>query len=37
MKLNCSDEATAKEEATKMCENLLANTVIEDYEITIEA
>ena len=37
MELNCKDEITAKEEATKMCENLLANTVIEDYKITIEA
>ena len=37
MKLNCKDKATAKEEATKMCEQLLANTVIEDYDITIEA
>jgi len=37
MELNCSDEETAKQEATKMCEQLLANTVIEDYEITIVA
>ena len=37
MELNCADEATAREEATKMCEQLLANTVIEDYEIIIEA
>jgi len=37
MELNCTDEATAKAEATKMCEQLLANTVIEDYEIIIEA
>ena len=37
MELNCNDEATAKEEATKMCEQLLANTVIEDYQITIVA
>ncbi len=37
MELNCNDEATAKEEAIKMCEQLLANTVIEDYEIKIEA
>jgi phosphoribosylformylglycinamidine synthase len=36
MELNCDDEATAKAEATKMCEQLLANTVIEDYEINIE-
>ena len=37
MELNCTDQTVAKEEATKMCEQLLANTVIEDYDITIEA
>ena len=37
MELNCIDEKIAREEATKMCEKLLANTVIEDYDITIEA
>jgi phosphoribosylformylglycinamidine synthase len=37
MELNCDDEATARAETTKMCEQLLANTVIEDYEIIIEA
>jgi phosphoribosylformylglycinamidine synthase len=37
MKLNCKNEEIAKQEATKMCEQLLANTVIEDYNITIEA
>jgi phosphoribosylformylglycinamidine synthase len=37
MELNCDNETTAKEEATKMCEQLLANTVIEDYDIIIEA
>ncbi len=37
MELNCSDEKEANKEATKMCEQLLANTVIEDYEIIIEA
>ena len=37
MELNCSDKETAKQEATKMCEKLLANTVIENYNITIEA
>ena len=36
MELTCDDEVVAKEEATKMCEQLLANTVIEDYEIIIE-
>jgi phosphoribosylformylglycinamidine synthase len=37
MKLNTTDEKEARTEATKMCEQLLANTVIEDYEIIIEA
>jgi phosphoribosylformylglycinamidine synthase len=37
VELNCNDELTAREEATKMCEQLLANTVIEDYDIIIEA
>jgi len=37
MELNCSDVETAKKEAASMCEQLLANTVIEDYDITIEA
>jgi len=37
MELNSTDEASAKEEVTKMCEQLLANTVIEDYDIVIEA
>lgn len=36
MQLNSDNEETAKEEVTKMCEQLLANTVIEDYEITLE-
>jgi len=37
MTLNTSDEKEAREQATKMCEDLLANTVIEDYEIILEA
>ena len=37
MELTCKDEVTARAEATKMCEQLLANTVIEDYDILIEA
>ena len=37
MDLNCKSEEEAKVEATKMCEQLLANTVIEDYDIIIEA
>jgi len=37
IELNGSNEDEAKTEVTKMCEQLLANTVIEDYEIIIEA
>jgi phosphoribosylformylglycinamidine synthase len=33
LELENKDEKSAKEEVTKMCEELLANTVIEDYEI----
>ena len=33
IELNSTDEAAAKEEVTKMCQKLLANTVIEDYDI----
>lgn len=36
LQLNTEDETQAREEVTKMCEQLLANTVIEDYEITLE-
>ena len=35
IELNSTDEAAAKEEVTKMCQKLLANTVIEDYYIEI--
>lgn len=35
IELNSTDEITAKEEVTKMCQKLLANTVIEDYDIEI--
>ena len=35
LKLNENDETKAKEEVVKMCEELLANTVIEDYTIEI--
>jgi len=35
MELNATDEAAAKEEVVKMCEKLLANTVIEDYSIEL--
>ncbi|WP_121628600.1 phosphoribosylformylglycinamidine synthase subunit PurS [Poseidonibacter antarcticus] len=33
--LNSSNETDAKAEVAKMCEKLLANTVIEDYDIEI--
>ena len=35
IELNSTDAVSAKEEVTKMCEKLLANTVIEDYNIDI--
>ena len=35
LKLNSTDEAAAKKEVIEMCEALLANTVIEDYEIEL--
>ena len=35
LKLNETDVLKAKSDVTKMCEELLANTVIEDYEIEI--
>jgi phosphoribosylformylglycinamidine synthase subunit PurS len=35
IELNTSDEVEAKDEVTKMCQKLLANTVIEDYDIEI--
>ena len=35
IELNSSNEEEAKEEVTKMCQKLLANTVIEDYDIEI--
>lgn len=35
LQLTSTDEAKAKEEVTEMCEALLANTVIEDYEIEL--
>lgn len=37
IELNSSNEEDAKVEVTKMCEKLLANTVIEDYNIEIVA
>ncbi|NQY23603.1 MAG: phosphoribosylformylglycinamidine synthase subunit PurS [Campylobacteraceae bacterium] len=35
IELNASNEEDARTEVTKMCEKLLANTVIEDYSIEI--
>ena len=35
LKLTQEDEAKALEEVTQMCEDLLANTVIEDYAIEL--
>lgn len=35
LKLSSNDEAAARKEVTEMCEALLANTVIEDYEIEL--
>ncbi|MGB9801875.1 MAG: phosphoribosylformylglycinamidine synthase subunit PurS [Arcobacter sp.] len=35
LELNSSSKEEAQTEVTKMCEKLLANTVIEDYNITI--
>jgi phosphoribosylformylglycinamidine synthase PurS subunit len=35
--LNSTDETSARKEVTEMCESLLANTVIEDYDIEIIA
>ena len=35
MKLDTDDKAKAEAEVKEMCETLLANTVIEDYEIEI--
>jgi phosphoribosylformylglycinamidine synthase len=37
LQLNTNDENEAREQVAKMCEDLLANTVIEDYEIILEA
>lgn len=35
LELDSTDETEAKAEVAKMCEKLLANTVIEDFEIEI--
>ena len=36
IKLNTQDKKEAQIQVTKMCEELLCNTVIEDYEIILE-
>lgn len=35
IELNSTNEEEVRIEVTKMCEKLLANTVIEDYEVVI--
>jgi len=35
LQLDTTDEVKAREDVTKMCEEILANTVIEDYEIEL--
>ncbi|EDZ61805.1 phosphoribosylformylglycinamidine synthetase, PurS subunit [Sulfurimonas gotlandica GD1] len=35
LELDTEDKTTAMADVTKMCEELLANTVIEDYEIEL--
>ena len=35
LKLDTDDKAKAMDDVTKMCEDLLANTVIEDYTIEL--
>jgi phosphoribosylformylglycinamidine synthase len=37
VKLNSTDEASARKELEAMCTRLLANTVIEDYSIELVA
>ena len=37
LQLDTEDKEQAMADVTKMCEEILANTVIEDYEIIIEA
>ena len=34
--IDAEDAARAHQRAARMCEQILANTVIEDYEITVE-
>jgi phosphoribosylformylglycinamidine synthase PurS subunit len=35
LNLETTDEVKARKDVTQMCEDLLANTVIEDYEIEL--
>ena len=35
LKLDTNDKSKAMDDVTKMCEDLLANTVIEDYKIEL--
>jgi phosphoribosylformylglycinamidine synthase len=37
LELEAADAATAKEQAERMCERLLANPLIESYEIEVSA
>jgi phosphoribosylformylglycinamidine synthase subunit PurS len=37
LELNAEDEATARAEIERMCEQLLANPLIESYEIEMDA
>ena len=37
LELSATDEAAARAQVTDMCEKLLANTVIENYDIELEA
>jgi phosphoribosylformylglycinamidine synthase subunit PurS len=36
LKLEATDETEARERVVEMCDKLLANTVIESYEVTIK-
>lgn len=36
LELSATDEAAARAQVTNMCEKLLANTVIENYDIELE-
>lgn len=36
IELDASDATVAREQVTKMCDELIANTVIEDYRVEID-